>query len=124
MGLKRDVSLATGLRYRGPAGYLTFILHRIGGLGMATFITVHVLASFVGGEVGAAINHIYENWAFQAFVFFCVLFHAINGLRITLLDLFPKLLVHQKEAIWIEWAVFIPLYALCLYVIVSAGLGG
>lgn len=44
MGLKRNVSLPTGLRYRGPAGYLTFILHRIGGLGMATFITVHILA--------------------------------------------------------------------------------
>lgn len=124
MGLKRDVSLSTGLRYRGPSGYLTFILHRIGGLGMAVFITVHILASFLGGKLGAEINHIYENWAFQAFVFFCALFHAVNGLRITLLDLFPKLLEHQNEAIWVEWAVFIPLYGLCLYVIVTTALGG
>lgn len=124
MGLKRDVSLSTGLRYRGPAGYLTFILHRIGGLGMAVLITVHILAAFIGGKLGAGINNIYENWAFQAFVFFCALFHAINGLRITLLDLFPKMLEHQREAIWIEWAVFIPLYGLCLYVILSTGLGG
>lgn len=124
MGLKRNVSLATGLRYRGPSGYLTFILHRIGGVGMAVFVAVHILASFIGGTVGGMLNNIYENWAFQIFVFFCALFHAINGLRITILDLFPKLLDHQKEAIWIEWAVFLPLFGLSAFVILSTALGG
>jgi succinate dehydrogenase / fumarate reductase, cytochrome b subunit len=122
MGLKRNVSLSAGLRYKGPAGYLTYILHRIGGLGMAIFITTHILASFVGGRTGGFFNGIYENWAFQIFIFFCVLFHAINGLRITILDLFPKLLDYQKEAIWIEWAVFIPLYAISVFVIISTAL--
>lgn len=103
---------------------LTFILHRIGGLGMAIFITIHILASFIGGKGGVFINTIYENWLFQIFIFFCVLFHAINGLRITLVDLFPKLLVHQREAIWVEWAVFIPLFAIAVFVIMSTALGG
>jgi len=124
MGLKRDVSLSTGLRYRGPAGYLTFILHRIGGLGMGIFIAMHILASFVGGRFGGTLNGIYENWAFQIFIFFCVLFHAINGLRITILDLFPKMLDYQTEAIWIEWAVFIPLFGISVFVIISTALGG
>ncbi len=122
MGLKRNVSLSAGLRYKGPAGYITYILHRIGGLGMAIFITTHILASFVGGRTGGFFNGIYENWAFQIFIFFCVLFHAINGLRITILDLFPKLLDYQKEAIWIEWAVFIPLYGISVFVIMSTAL--
>jgi succinate dehydrogenase / fumarate reductase cytochrome b subunit len=124
MGLKRNVSLSAGLRYKGPAGYLTYILHRIGGLGMAIFITTHILASFVGGRTGGFFNGIYENWAFQIFIFFCVLFHAINGLRITILDLWPKLLDYQKEAIWIEWAVFIPLYGISVFVIMTTALGG
>ena len=124
MGLKRNVSLSAGLRYKGPAGYITYILHRIGGLGMAIFITTHILASFVGGRAGGFFNGIYENWAFQIFIFFCVLFHAINGLRITILDLFPKLLDYQKEAIWIEWAVFIPLYGISVFVIMTTALGG
>ncbi len=124
MGLKRNVSLSAGLRYKGPAGYITYILHRIGGLGMAIFITTHILASFVGGRTGGFFNGIYENWAFQIFIFFCVLFHAINGLRITILDLFPKLLDYQKEAIWIEWAVFIPLYGISVFVIMTTALGG
>jgi succinate dehydrogenase / fumarate reductase, cytochrome b subunit len=124
MGLKRDVSLSAGLRYKGPAGYLTFILHRIGGVGMAVFIAVHILASFVGGRTGGFLNGIYENWAFQIFIFFCALFHAINGLRITILDLWPKLLNYQNEAIWIEWAVFIPLFGISVFVIMNTALGG
>ena len=123
MGLKRNVSLATALRYRGQGPMLTFILHRIGGVGMAIFITMHMLASFLGGSIGGFLNSVYENWLFQIFIFFCVLFHAINGLRITIVDLFPKLLVHQREAIWVEWAVFIPLFAIAVYVIISTAGG-
>ena len=123
MGLKRDVSLGTSLRYRGGGPMLTFVLHRIGGLGMALFVTMHILASFLGGSVGGFLNTIYENWLFQIFIFFCALFHAINGLRITLIDLFPKLLVHQREAIWVEWAVFLPLFAIAVFVIIRTAGG-
>ena len=124
MGLNRNVSLATGLRYRGKGPMLTFVLHRIGGLGIAIFVGTHILASFFGGQVGQSINALYESWVFQIFVFFCVMFHMINGLRITILDLWPSLIEYQREAIWIEWAVFIPLYSIAVIVIVRAGLAG
>jgi succinate dehydrogenase / fumarate reductase cytochrome b subunit len=124
MGLKRNVSLSTALRYRGEGPMLTFILHRIGGLGMVIFVTVHILASFLGGDGGIIANTIYENWLFQIFIFFCALFHAINGLRITILDLWPKLIEFQREAIWVEWAVFLPVYSLAVFVIVRNALGG
>jgi len=123
MGLTRNVSLATALRYRGQGPMLTFILHRIGGIGMAVFITMHILASFLGGSIGGFLNSVYEHWLFQIFIFFCALFHAINGLRITIIDLFPKLLVHQREAIWVEWAVFIPLFLISVFVIISTAGG-
>jgi succinate dehydrogenase / fumarate reductase cytochrome b subunit len=123
MELKRNVSLASALRYKGQGPMLTFILHRIGGLGMAIFITMHILASFLGGKTGVFLNTIYEHWLFQIFIFFCVLFHAINGLRITIVDLFPKLLVHQREAIWVEWAVFIPIFAIAVFVIIRTAGG-
>ena len=124
MSLNRNVPLRQGLRYRGEGTQLTFILHRIGGLGMAIFVTMHLLASFLGGDIGSFLNGIYENWLFQIFIFFCALFHAINGLRITIIDLFPKLLVHQTEAIWVEWAVFIPIFGIAAFVILTSALGG
>ena len=91
---------------------------------MAIFVTMHLLASFLGGDIGSFLNGIYENWAFQIFIFFCVLFHAINGLRITIIDLFPRLLEHQREAIWIEWAVFLPIFGIAAFVILTSAMGG
>jgi succinate dehydrogenase / fumarate reductase, cytochrome b subunit len=123
MSLNRNVSLATALRYRGQGPMLTFVLHRVGGIGMAIFVTMHILASFLGGSTGGFLNNVYEHWLFQIFIFFCALFHAINGLRITIIDLFPNLLVHQREAIWVEWAVFIPLFAIAVFVIISTAGG-
>lgn len=122
MGLNRSVSLATALRYKGQGPMLTYILHRIGGVGMAVFVAVHILASLLGGKGGVLVNSIYENWLFQLFIFFCVFFHALNGLRITILDLWPKLIPYQREAIWVEWAIFLPLYAVAAIVIVTTAL--
>ncbi len=124
MGMTRNVSLFTALGYKGKGPFLTFILHRIGGIGMAIFIAMHVLASFISGPGGRFLNDIYESWPFQIFIYFCVMFHAINGLRITILDLWPKLLEYQREAIWVEFAVFIPLYGFSVYVILSNALRG
>ena len=124
MGLNRNVSLKTALRYKGQGPYLTYILHRIGGLGMAIFITIHLLASFLGGRGGAFVNHIYESWIFQIFIFFCILFHAINGLRITILDLWPKLIIYHRQAITIEWVAFIIVYGFSVFSIIRAALGG
>ena len=122
MGLNRSVSLATALRYKGQGPMLTYILHRIGGVGMAVFVAVHILASLLGGKGGVLVNSIYENWLFQLFIFFCVFFHALNGLRITILDLWPRLIPYQREAIWVEWAIFLPLYAVAAIVIVTTAL--
>ena len=124
MGLNRNVDLFTALRYKGQGPMLTFILHRIGGLGMAIFISLHIVASFIGGNAGEFVNVIYENWLFQIFIFFCILFHAINGLRITILDLWPKLLEYQHQAIWVEWVVFLPIFGFAVFAIIRSALGG
>jgi len=124
MSLKRNVSLKDGLRYQGKGPMLTYILHRIGGLGIVIFVAMHILASLGGGTIGVFLNTIYEYWIFQIFIFFCALFHVINGLRIVILDLWPKLIEHQREAIWLEWLVFIPIYGTAVLVIVRAAQGG
>lgn len=128
MGLKRNVGLLDGLRYQGKGPMLTFILHRISGLSMVTFIGLHILASLLmkqafSSSAGIFMNKIYENWIFQIFIFFCVLFHSINGLRIVILDFWPQLIEHQREAIWLEWCIFLPLFGLAMYMLILSGLG-
>lgn len=128
MGLSRNVSLKDALRYQGKGPMLTYWLHRISGLSIVLFVGLHVLAAFLSQQfsssIGTFINGIYENWIFQIYIFFCALFHAINGLRIVILDLWPKLIEHQREAIWFEWLVFIPLYALAVFIIIRTALAG
>jgi succinate dehydrogenase / fumarate reductase cytochrome b subunit len=129
MSLSRNVSLRQALRYQGKGPMLTYILHRISGLGIVTFVALHILASWLmnqawGSDLGIFINTLYEHWIFQVFIFFCALFHAVNGLRIVILDLWPKLMEYQREVIWAEWFVFIPLYGIALLVILRSGLGG
>ncbi len=128
MALKRQVGLKQGLRYKGGGPMLVWVLHRISGIGIALFVGLHILASFsnqlFGWDLADSINTIYMSPYFQIVVFFCALFHAINGLRITILDVWPKLIEHQQEAIWVEWAVFIPVFGLSVLVILGTAAGG
>jgi succinate dehydrogenase / fumarate reductase cytochrome b subunit len=125
MGLNRNVSLQTALRYKGQGPFLTYILHRIGGMGMAIFITTHILATFFEGKgwkIGHIVNFVYTSPFFQVFFLFCVLFHAINGMRITILDLFPKLILYHRQAIMIEWVIFIAVYAFAVISIITTAI--
>ena len=126
--MSRRVSLRSGLRYRGRQGMLNWILHRITGLGIVLFVGLHIIASFFGQQFGDdlafAINAIYESWQFQIFVYFSVLFHAINGARLALMDLFPSLMRFQSELIWLQWLIFIPAYGLPVFIMVQTALQG
>jgi len=128
MGLNQKVGLFQGLKYQGGGSMLAWILHRLTGLGILIFVGVHVLASFfmqqLGTGLGTSINILYESWEFQIVVIFCVLFHAINGFRIAVLDIWPRLLPFQREAMWLEWVIFIPVYGLTIFILISHALPG
>jgi len=128
MGLNQKVGLFQGLKYQGGGPMLAWILHRLTGLGILIFVGVHVLSSFfmqqLGTGLATSVNIVYESWEFQVVVIFCVLFHAINGLRIAILDIWPKLLPFQKEALWLEWVIFIPVYGLTIFILISHALAG
>lgn len=126
MTLKPKVGLAW-LRYRGGGPMFVWLLHRISGVGMIVFIGLHVLASFAyqqtGSNLGRLVDDIYENNWFQIFIFFFVIFHTLNGLRIIILDTWPKLLQYQREITWLQWLIFLPVYGLALYFLIQRGLG-
>jgi succinate dehydrogenase/fumarate reductase cytochrome b subunit len=53
-----------------------------------------------------------------------MLFHAINGLRITILDLSPKLIEHFRTAINIEWVAYAIVVLFALVVVFRNAFGG
>lgn|SRR5574339_636917 len=120
LGSKRNVSLVKALRYQGQAPYLTYILHRIGGGALFIFFTVYILG-LVGFE---SMHALMSNWLFQVIFLVFGLFHAINGLRITILDLLPKLMEHVRTAINVEWVAYVLIVGSALFVVVRNALGG
>lgn len=128
MALSRKVGLLPGVKYKGGGPMLAWALHRISGLGIIIFVTLHVLASFLtqqmGSDLGIAVNIIYESIYFQLFIVFCAIFHGVNGFRIILLDIWPRLIRYQKESTWLEWFVILPLYILTAYIMVQRFLAG
>lgn len=128
MALNRRVGLLAGAKYKGGGPMLAWALHRISGLGIIIFVALHVIASFVtqemGSDVGITINIIYESIYFQLFIVFCAIFHGVNGFRIILLDIWPRLIRYQKEATWLEWFVILPLYILTAFIMIRRYLAG
>lgn len=120
MGLKRNVSLSAALGYKGQGPYLTYILHRIGGSALFILFTVYIL-SLLGVD---SMHALLSNWLFQVVFLVFGLFHAINGLRITILDLSPKLIEHFRTAIKIEWVAYILVAGFALFVVLRNAFGG
>jgi len=128
MALSGRVGILTGLRYRGKQGMLNWILHRITGLGIVFLVGTHVVAAFflqhIGDNVSARITAIYESRPTQLVVYFCVLFHALNGARVAVMDLFPRLIRYERELTWLQWGIFIPAYGLPAFFLLQAALIG
>ena len=128
MALSRNVGLLAGAKYKGGGPMLAWILHRISGLSIIIFVALHIIASFLtqqlGSDLGISVNIIYQSIYFQLYILFCALFHGVNGLRIIILDIWPRLIRYQKESTWLEWFVILPLYALTAFIMIRRFLEG
>jgi succinate dehydrogenase cytochrome b556 subunit len=99
------------LRYRGAIGQWSWVFHRLSGLGVVVFLTLHVIdtswASFYPDLYAKAIAH-YQSPLFTIGEFFlvaAVVYHAINGYRIIFLDGRPHLWHLQQRAAMLVFAV-------------------
>jgi succinate dehydrogenase / fumarate reductase, cytochrome b subunit len=115
MGLKRNVGLFTALGYKGGAPMWTFVLHRIGGVALFIFFSMYILV--LAGV--SPVTPVFNNSFFQIVILFLGLFHAINGLRIAILDLWPAGLKYLPQAVRVETVVLVLTYAFVLFVILG-----
>ena len=120
MGLNRNVSLSTALGYKGHGPFLAYIMHRIGGSALFILFTVYIL-SLVGVQ---AMHALLNNWLFQVILLVFGLFHAINGLRITLMDLRPQWLEHFRAVMNMEWLAYAVLSGFAIFTVVRNAFGG
>jgi len=97
---------------------LARLLHRITGVGVFLFLALHIFHIWLAGFSPTTFDSlitIFTHPVFRVlniFLFFSVLFHAVNGLRVVLLDFIPGLTRYQRGSVYIATflflAVFIP----------------
>jgi len=91
------------VHYRGREGQLAFILHRLSGLGTLLFLALHILDTSTVYFFPALYKEalaLYRHPLFmlgEIFIVAAVLYHGVNGLRIALFDLFPRLWRAERE---------------------------
>jgi succinate dehydrogenase / fumarate reductase cytochrome b subunit len=91
-----------GSPYRGHEGQWSWIFHRITGVAVVLYLFAHIVDTALVGWGPEAYDRVvsaYKNPAVHLLelgLVLAVLFHAINGIKITLIDFFPSLAAHIK----------------------------
>ncbi|MEL6307825.1 MAG: succinate dehydrogenase, cytochrome b556 subunit [Chloroflexota bacterium] len=96
------------LRYRGALGQWSWVLHRLTGLGVVFFLILHVIDT--AWAVTSPASYVKAIAAYQSPLFtigefglvFAVVYHALNGLRISVMDFKPEWWKYQQRAaVWV-----------------------
>ena len=99
--------------YRGGVGQWSWMLHRVTGVGVLIFLCLHILDTslvILGPEHYNQIIALYRHplcRLSEAGLFAAVLFHALNGVRIILIDFWVDLTRFHAQLFWVELALFV-----------------
>lgn len=106
------------LTYRGGPGQWSWVLHRLSGIGVFLFLLIHIVDISLIGWGPKVFNRLLFLYRYPAFrlgevvLVAAVLYHAINGIRICIIDFWPETMAFHRKlsyAVGIAFAViFIP----------------
>ena len=106
-----------GTLYRGREGMWSWVLHRITGVAIFFFLLVHVLDSSLVRISPEAYNSVINEYKTpilglgELALVAAIGFHALNGLRIILIDFWSWGTRHQRLMFWIVIVLWIVLLA-------------
>ena len=99
--------------YRGDPGMWSWVLHRISGATIFFFLFVHVLDTALVRVSPQAYNAIIETYKtpiiglMEIGLVGAVLYHALNGIRIILIDFWANGPKYQRQMLWVVAGVFL-----------------
>jgi succinate dehydrogenase / fumarate reductase cytochrome b subunit len=111
--MRRYVGLLTN--YRGREGTWAWLFHRVSGIAIWAFVVLHVVDIYLVGGNPAAYDEILQFYAspvgrvLEVLLGAALLYHALNGLRIIIIDLWPAMTVHHAKLWRASWLIFIVL---------------
>lgn len=109
--------------YRGDPGMWSWVLHRISGATIFFFLFVHVVDTALVRVSPEAYNAVIETYKtpiiglMEVGLVAAVLYHALNGIRVILIDFWAKGVRYQRQMLWVVAGVFIAVMIASLGVI-------
>ena len=110
-------SKPAGTLYRGKVGMWSWVLHRITGVAIFFFLLVHIMDTALVRLDPAAYNSVIGTYKTPIIglgelgLVAAILFHALNGVRVILIDFWRKGAKYQNVMFWIVVAVAFILFA-------------
>jgi succinate dehydrogenase / fumarate reductase cytochrome b subunit len=114
---RSELRRPAGTLYRGREGMWSWVLHRITGVAIFFFLLVHVLDTSLVRISPEAYNSVINEYKTpilglgELALVAAIGFHALNGLRIILIDFWSLGTRHQRLMFWIVIALWIVLLA-------------
>lgn len=128
------VTLRYGVKYKGRTGQWAWIFHRIAGLGVAFFLTLHIIDTstvYFAPKAYEWFAALYKTPLFglaEIGLLACVIYHALNGLRVIAVDFWPRLTVYQRQMSYgvgiLFFVIFLPAGGIMLVRVIRYALGG
>jgi succinate dehydrogenase / fumarate reductase cytochrome b subunit len=118
-------SMFRAVTYRGREGQIAWMLHRATGVGVFLFLALHILNIFLMAFPSHVFNSVlffYHSVPFQLLSIFGLylglLYHALNGIRVMIVDFWPGAGKYQAP-LWriqmiVLFLVFVPSAAILL----------
>lgn len=110
-GLKRTSEL--GSLYRGREGQWSWVAHRVTGVAVLAFLLVHVVDTALvawGPDAYNKVVAVYHHPLIQVMelgLVGAVIYHALNGIRIMIIDFWPQTALYQARLFWATMALFV-----------------
>jgi len=99
--------------YKGREGMWSWILHRVAGLAVLLFLIIHIIDTALigwGPDVFNKVMGLYRLPVFrvgEVLLIAGVIYHALNGIRIILVDFWEEATQFHRQIFWIEAALFV-----------------
>ncbi|HKN25457.1 MAG TPA: succinate dehydrogenase, cytochrome b556 subunit [Candidatus Acidoferrum sp.] len=113
---KNMVKFRDYLTYRGGPGQWSWILHRLTGVCVFLFLLVHIADIALVGWGPAVFNKLLFLYRYPPFrvgeiiLVGAVVYHALNGLRICIIDFWPQVTVIHRKLVYAVGIVFVVIF--------------
>ncbi len=110
-------SMPAGTLYRGKFGMWSWVLHRITGVAIFFFLLVHVLDTSLIRLSPEAYNAVIGTYKTPLIglaelgLVAAILFHALNGIRVILIDFWRKGAKYQNQMFWVAIGIALIIFA-------------